>query len=246
VLIRFFETHKLRTFVLKKYDIKQAVELALDCCHSSVPYALSSAAALFWSIVVDVMIGAAAGNREQCTHVTLFLRFPSLVNVINVQSNQATTLVVRTNASKDPISTGLSTPLVLLSLCSQLAPPEGDPLHLHAQFCQGLVALCHSLRSSPQMLLRLLAAKSLARLTHPEELVAVVTEVLAALSQSESLSVNMIHGLLLQLLHLKLIYKKRFSTDVKNPVNEGLRRMKDKRILRCAATRMCVEDVIEA
>ena len=250
ILIRVFETHKLRAFVLKNYDIRKAVELALECCQASVPYALSSAAVLFWSVIVEVMIGSAAGNREQCTPVTLFLHYPSLVDVIETQTRSSIEMIVATNSSSDKISTGLSTPLVLLSLCSQLAPPKGDLRDLHCQLCSGLVKLCHALLSSPQMLFRLLAAKSLARLTHPDDIKSVIDSVVRSLSSSSKLSMNTIHGLLLQLFHLKLVHvdrshegmwsslRKSASTAMQNMVRD------DPRVMQCSCTAECLRQLV--
>ena len=258
VLIRVFETHKLRCFVLPYYNMRDAVELAIGCCQASVPYALSSAAALFWSVVIDVMITTSAGHSKQCTPCTLFLRYPSLVGVFNAHTTRLTTNVLNTNQSPDPISTGLSTPLVLLSLCSQLAPPPpvGDPLALHRQLCGGLVTLCHALLSSPQMLFRLLAAKSLARMIHPMEVVDVVGNVLALFSsedvseegQAHVLTMNTIHGLLLQLIHMKAIHG---GTVVWDGLNTRVRNVlgelntKDSRVMNCTCTAVLVNTIHE-
>ena len=252
VLIRVFETHQLRGFVLKKYTMKNVVQLAIECCQASVPYALSSAAALFWSVIIDLMITTSAGNCEQCTPCTLFLRYPSVAEVLNDHTERLTLHVLSTNQSHQRISTGLSTSLVILSLCSQLAPPTsiGDPVDLHQQLCGGLIKLCHALLSSPQMLFRLLAAKTLAKLTHPNELVRVVEKILLRIESSslpsKMLSINTIHGLLLQLTHLKILHGNvLWGTDELNAKNI-LRKeaAANSRIMNCACTAQLMSSLL--
>ena len=163
--------------------------------------------------------------------------------MIDQHSEIATATMLRTNSSNEQISTGLSTPLVLLSLCSLLASPEGDPLALHTQLCSKLVVLCHALLSSPQMLFRLLAAKSLARLTHPDELEHSIQKVLLRLKQPKQLSMNTIHGLLLQMKHLQET-NERWNGWIH--VQEVLVKMKERdgRVENCSCMMQIVEEFL--
>ncbi len=200
VLVRVFEKSKIRALVCRprQYNLVDAVDLAIGCCEEG-PYALSSAAALFWSVIIEAM--TASEGRGQCSPCTLFLAHPRLQAVVRAHADRATRRIEAAAAADAPIQTGLSTPLVLLSLVAQLSPPAGpaaDPPALHRRLCAPLVRMSVALLGSPQMLLRQLAAKALARLTHPRDAGGSRAAILRDVSDAAT-SMNILHGRLLQL-----------------------------------------------
>ena len=100
------------------------------------------------------------------------------------------------------------------------------------------------------MLFRLLAAKTLAKLTHPNELVRVVEKILLRIESSslpsKMLSINTIHGLLLQLTHLKILHGNvLWGTDELNAKNI-LRKeaAANSRIMNCACTAQLMSSLL--
>ena len=251
VLIRLFGTNNLRSFALRNYSLMEAVELAIGCCESG-PYALSSAAALFWSVVIDLM--TSCGGQQKCSPVTLFLHHPDLLRVIRPHALRATKSVILDSSSScnAPIKTGLSAPLVLLSLCTQLCPAanaDSDPRQLHNYVCRDLRSLAEALLASPQMLLRQLAAKALARLVHPADIKQELEKITSVLRMDLILqredgkhkhSLNKCHGYLLKLEQLLLHHGVICKMDrvVTAGVLEHLQTLNDTRghMVKCSCT----------
>ena len=210
------------------------------------------------------------GGQQQCSPVTLFLRYPDLLRVISSHALRATKSVILDSKASCTMSikTGLSAPLVILSLCTQLNPVsslESDPRELHNYVCRDLRHLAEALLLSPQMLLRQLAAKALVRLVHPADIEQELRNVIVELSGDELFSkgvahdvdiadrnegadaptLNKYHGYLLKLEYLLLNHGRtcKMDTTITFRMLDHLQKLKEKneRISKCS----CITEVLE-